>query len=71
MAQIPVVEAKPYEEKGVRFFMKEMANIAPHGTVGHDLQWRVKFDEHGISEFVTNKEVIEKLLRMGWKVFKA
>ena len=75
VAKIPVIDPKPYQPiktEGVRFYMKEFANTTPHGSVGHDLIWSVKFDEHGMSEFVTEPKVIEKLRdKAGWKVFKA
>lgn len=72
VAAIPVLTPKPYQERGVRFYNKELAGLTPHGSVGHDLLWSVKFDEHGMSEFVNDEKVIDKLVnKMGWKVFKA
>ena len=69
---IPVVDPEPYpDQQGVRFYDKGMANKVGQGSVGHDLLFKVKFDEHGISEFVTDPKVIEKLLRVGWQIFKA
>ena len=71
---IPVVKTEPYQDKkqtGVRFFDPQLAGKTPHGSVGHDLLWSAKFDEKGISEVVTEPKVIEKLLRMNWKVYKA
>lgn len=74
VAKIPVIDPKPYQPiktEGTRFYMRELAGLTPHGSVGHDLLWSVKFDEHGMSEFVTEPKVIEKLRKMGWKEFKA
>jgi len=69
---IPVVDPEPYpDQQGVRFYNNSLAGKSGQGSVGHDLLFKVKFDEHGISEFVTDQRVIDKLLKVGWKIFKA
>ena len=72
VAQIPVIKANPYDDQnGVRFYDRSLAGRTAHGSVGHDLIFDVLFDENGLSEFVTDEKVIDKLLRCGFKVFKA
>jgi len=71
VAEIPVVKAKSFDENGVRFYDRILAGRTAHGSVGHDLIFDVPFDKNGLSEFVTDEKVIDKLLRCGYKVFKA
>jgi len=71
VAEIPVVKAKSFDENGVRFYDKSLAGRTAQGSVGHDLIFKVAFDDKGLSEFVTDEKVIDKLLKCGYKVFKA
>jgi len=52
------------KDGGKRLYNPSAANKTVQGSVGHDLLFKVKFDENGVSEVVHENKVVEKLLKV-------
>lgn len=65
MTPIPLIKNNvSQKDNGKRLYNPSAANKTVQGSVGHDLLFKVKFDENGVSEVVDEDKVVEKLLRV-------